>query len=286
MLNPDEQKVFVVLHRRWVVERTFVWLNHRRRLGKDGEPKVALKRSCPSEWTLAMPHRTRGHLIEDESRDYLRTLFHQVGWVVEDLYHDYGEDLLVRVFDEGETTPLLFFVQVKATDRLSRYLREVDRLEVPLSRAHVLAWNRLLEPVLIVVWDSQTDIAYWQSIQAFLDTPLGLQRLSKAGGSIHVRIPTANILDRNALPSIRSLAENRLSRALRDRERADILCDLLEDAGYEIEDDGASGEVIVIRRPDGDYEFLPYGKLLAKLEAESERLGMSLQEYFVNRLVR
>jgi putative transposase len=37
VLRTDAQKGFVVLPRRWVVERTFAWLNHHRRLSKDYE---------------------------------------------------------------------------------------------------------------------------------------------------------------------------------------------------------------------------------------------------------
>ena len=37
VLRPQAQKGFAVLPRRWVVERTFAWLNHHRRLSKDYE---------------------------------------------------------------------------------------------------------------------------------------------------------------------------------------------------------------------------------------------------------
>jgi len=37
VLRSDDQKGFVVLPRRWVVERTFAWITHCRRLGKDYE---------------------------------------------------------------------------------------------------------------------------------------------------------------------------------------------------------------------------------------------------------
>ncbi len=37
VLRPEEQKGFVVLPRRWVVERTFSWFGHHRRLSKDYE---------------------------------------------------------------------------------------------------------------------------------------------------------------------------------------------------------------------------------------------------------
>ena len=43
VLRSDEVKGFVVLSKRWIVERTFAWLNNHRRLSKDYEkyPKTS-----------------------------------------------------------------------------------------------------------------------------------------------------------------------------------------------------------------------------------------------------
>jgi Domain of unknown function (DUF4365) len=68
------------------------------------------------------PKRPRSHELETLSRNRLHNIFTQTGWVVEDLDDDYGEDLLVRIFEDGMATPFSFFVQIKATDHINRYL--------------------------------------------------------------------------------------------------------------------------------------------------------------------
>ena len=52
-----------------------------------------------------MPRRPRQHILEDLARAELHRVFEEFGWAVEDLKKDYGEDLLVRIFDKGVATP-------------------------------------------------------------------------------------------------------------------------------------------------------------------------------------
>ncbi len=53
VLRSDEQSGFVILPRRWVVERTFAWLSNNRRLSKDYE------RYCQTSETFIYVAMTR-----------------------------------------------------------------------------------------------------------------------------------------------------------------------------------------------------------------------------------
>ncbi len=53
VLRSDKQKGFIVLPKRWVVERTFAWLNNHRRLSKDYE------RFCETSETFIYVAMTR-----------------------------------------------------------------------------------------------------------------------------------------------------------------------------------------------------------------------------------
>ena len=186
-----------------------------------------------------------------------------------------GEDLLVRIFDNGQTTPLLFFIQVKATKAIEPAVYQCGAIEIRVSRAHALAWNRLIEPVILVIWDSQANIAYWQSVQAFLDTPLGVHRLGTPTKTIRIQIPTSNRWDQDALFSIRSLAASRLAETYGYRGRVAALYSFLEKRGFEIDDDDPEGDVIIVKNPEGDYTFLTWGTNGAWLNEESKRMGLT-----------
>jgi putative transposase len=60
-LRPQNIKGFVVLPRRWVIERTFGWLGRYRRLARDYEHTV-----CSSQSTvyIASSRRILGHVVE------------------------------------------------------------------------------------------------------------------------------------------------------------------------------------------------------------------------------
>src|SRR4051812_24653587 len=112
-----------------------------------------------------MPKRTREHELEALSRHQLHDLFIKAGWTVEDIQHDYGEDLFVRIFNQGHATHWTFFVQAKATDHIERYRsKDGKSLSYPLDRDHLDSWVKFWEPVILTLWDAQSGVTYWAAI--------------------------------------------------------------------------------------------------------------------------
>lgn len=80
---------------------------------------------------MKLSKRTRSHRLEDISINKFNSLLPDL-WVCRRKGKDYGVDLEVEIFDDdGDTTGLMFYVQLKATDnpKLERSVSmKVDRL--------------------------------------------------------------------------------------------------------------------------------------------------------------
>jgi len=108
-----------------------------------------------------MPKRTIQHQLEDLSRSKFELLLPK-HWVCRDKGKDYGIDCEVEIFDiNGETTGLVFWVQLKATQS-----KKDGVIESASLRLETIAYYQRLDiPVLVVRYSSQKDIFYtrWAS---------------------------------------------------------------------------------------------------------------------------
>lgn len=105
-----------------------------------------------------MTQRSRSHQIETESRNALRAALPSA-WTVERIVNDYGIDERVEIFDaKGRATGLVFYVQLKATDIGD----ETRALKIRVREKHLSYWNRLADPVLLVLWHIPTKSLYWR----------------------------------------------------------------------------------------------------------------------------
>ena len=146
--------------------------------GRDGSSAPSDRDSmCSKTWPALRLHRD----------------FSSPGWTVEDLGLDYGEDLLVRIFDEGMATPWSFYVQSKATDCLDK-LRMSDGLNLALrvSSAHLRHWSRFWEPVVLAFDDANCDVTYWEVIQSYLKSEGIAHSHPEPSKTTAVRVPADN----------------------------------------------------------------------------------------------
>lgn len=226
-----------------------------------------------------MPQRPRSHEIEDISRQRLRSIFSKLGWVVWDLYPDYGEDLLVRVFIEAKATHYSFFVQAKGTDKIEKYIqKEGTYISYPIDIEHIEHWKNFSEPVIITVWDAKSDTTYWEIIQDYL----GSKNLntSKKRKSMSIHIPIINVLDEKGLNTIFIKTKERYKRFERINSSISILIKFLEEHfNTEVHYDEDT-EVVIIDDKKGPADFFFFGETAQRMNEFVTEFNMTYEQFF------
>jgi len=235
-----------------------------------------------------MPQRPREHIIEDLARMQLHQTFAKVGWASENLDKDYGEDILVRIFEAGKATPWSFFVQSKGTDNLERYMsKDQKNIFFPIKSKHIEHWSRFWEPVVLAIYDARTETTYWEVIQTYLEAVKDSKH-KKTRKSISVHVPTDNLLDVEGLQRIRNRTKNRFQRFEAQKEGAEILIDeLSEKWGVDIEYDPEFGILMLPKgefhpEPTGGHTVIAFGKFASQLERIQEKHGIDPESAFGN----
>jgi hypothetical protein len=230
-----------------------------------------------------MPKRPRSHELEELSINQLRIAFTNAGCIVENLHHDYGEDLIVRVFRNNKATSESFFIQAKATETTQKYMRRDGKsLSFPIKRHHIEHWEKFWEPVILTLWDAKTNTTYWEFIQTFTESYEGQKALKRKSESVSVVIPSDNKLDENGVIRILARTQSRFQRLHQEQEGANVLIGLLEEnLGIKIEYNPQAG-LLSITQPDGKLEFVAFGKTLAKLEQLEIATGKNKKEIIEN----
>ena len=189
---------------------------------------------------------------------------------MEDVRHDYGEDLSVRIFDDGQVTKYQFLVQAKATEHLERYRRGEREVRFPLRSSHLEQWRAYWEPVFLVVWDAIHDEFYWECVQ----TPEHPLRPGRAGGA-SLSLPSDNRLDDEGLRRIRRRTIERHERFAREQVGAQILIDLLSEAlDVEISYDSQAGILFINPLRGANARILAFGRFARDLQSLEESTGL------------
>ncbi|WP_062986025.1 DUF4365 domain-containing protein [Nocardia anaemiae] len=194
----------------------------------------------------------------------LNAAFLSAGWTVEELHRDYGEDLHVRIFDDGEPTPFRFFVQAKHIHHASRCRSSDGRyVSYPFKRHHMQLWEDFWDPVVLTLWDVEKDRIYWDIAQTLEWPPT-----DKETRTCLIRFPTDNLLDPDGLARIRSRTIARSQRLEVQLSGVQVLinriCALFD---TEIDYDPRAGRLLItLPNGDGDLTFFGWmGEILPEL---------------------
>ena len=113
---------------------------------------------------MAKPKRPKQHITGDVAQTSVALTFKKWGWTADILQSDYGEDLEVNIFADGQRTNLYFRCQVKGRGRGDEVI-EADNghLSVAIDTSICRQWLEEYFPIFIVVHDAKQDRAYWSN---------------------------------------------------------------------------------------------------------------------------
>lgn len=136
------------------------------------------------------------HDVEAVSEDQLREALHALGWELDRFGRDYGEDLFVRIFHEGNPTGHDFYIQLKGTRNIKQYALKSGALSYPVAVVCLRQWRRFPFPVVFVLWDVNQRVGYWLHVQPFIEQILKTksQWLNDLDSTRRIHVPVAHVL--------------------------------------------------------------------------------------------
>ncbi len=142
---------------------------------------------------------------EAESKaDFLKRLA-QLRWNVLEPAKDLGEDYLVQIYDDGVSSGLSFYVQLKSIRDAEKHKgkRAPNELKYSLEVKDIEHWEAQSPPVVLVVWDLDKQVGYWEAIPRIVE---GLEKEKKKWrdkASVTVKVPLANTTDEEGMRRLR-----------------------------------------------------------------------------------
>lgn len=114
------------------------------------------------------PSKVEQHIIEQRSEDQLREAIHDLVWEVDHFGRDYGEDLFVRIFENGNPTGHVFYIQLKGSKKIDNYLLKSGMFSYAFSSKKLNQWRKYPVPVIIMLWDIEKRKGYWEHVQPLI----------------------------------------------------------------------------------------------------------------------
>lgn len=166
----------------------------------------------PFDWSGSHGRRTREHVIEEMSVNFLERKVLQRGHqLVPAIRREYGCDATMFHFSPKtgaiENGEIRF--QLKATDHLDRRKKHVT-CRVSTKHLHYWYWEAQQFPFVLVLYDAKKHEGYWIAIRQYVDD-LQLD-LSPEQQTIEIQIPWKNKITVRTVDMFRALSLQRINR--------------------------------------------------------------------------
>jgi hypothetical protein len=130
---------------------------------------------------------------EDRSEAQLRERLAEVGWPCDRMGRDLGEDLLVRIFDDGVSTGLSFYVQLKSIATFKWIKRKrFPSLAYPVETKDLLHWEVSTTLVVLLIWNVEERRGHWKPISEVIKDLDAAVKGWRKQRTVTVSVPLAN----------------------------------------------------------------------------------------------
>jgi tetratricopeptide (TPR) repeat protein len=180
---------------------------------------------------MGQQRKTWQHDFEEISEAQFTLFIKEVlRWTVDRFGRDYGEDLFLRIFEDGNPTGHDFYVQLKGTDSIQQYaLKNSPSFSYSVDLVCLNQWQGYQWPVVFVLWDITQKTGYWLHIQPFVHETLHSKPTWSDNSSNaknpkrNIRIPRSNNLCKQQVGSLKNLVDAEYEKTKRGREHFEQL---------------------------------------------------------------
>ncbi|WP_437619975.1 DUF4365 domain-containing protein [Sorangium sp. So ce1151] len=142
---------------------------------------------------------------EDRSAEQFRERLADVGWSVNPIERDMGEDFLVHIYDRGTPTGLMFHVQLKSVLDAERRKRKrgPEELRYQLKVKDLEHWEVQTNLVVLLIWDVEQRAGYWQTMPSIVEALDARDTAWREQRTVSVSIPVEHGTDDIGLKRLR-----------------------------------------------------------------------------------
>ena len=140
---------------------------------------------------------------ENISRKAFAEFLERHEWVTTDVTPDLGEDFLVRVYENGISTGISCYIQLKSINNIEALRLKSGDVSYTFEVKDLEHWESQGVPVLLVIWDVNTGNGYYLWVSDAIKQLSSRKQLWRSQTNARIHFPYTKVFDENALKNVR-----------------------------------------------------------------------------------